>query len=242
MTGAMNDTSPQADMGGEDVAAIVLAAGTSSRMGGVDKLWADLDGAPLIAHALRAIARTPGVTTVVAVAPVERHAALAALLDDCGVQVRCVEGGERRQDSVAAGIAAMPDAAWYLVHDGARALVTSSLAMRVLLAAREHGAAVPGVPIADTVKRVHPIAGDIEAVRGTIDRGPLRAIQTPQAFRGDLLRRAHLEVTGDATDDAGMVERLDLPVVVVRGETTNIKVTTPDDLAIARALLAQREE
>ena len=227
----------------EDVAAIVLAAGTSSRMGGVDKIWADLHGVPLIAYALRSIASTPGVTVIVCVAPTERHAALAALLDGTKIEVRCVEGGARRQDSVAAGIAAAPDAAFYLVHDGARALVTTELAARVLVAARAHGAAIPGVPIADTVKRVVPLAdaGDVEAVRGTIDRRPLRAIQTPQAFRGNLLRLAHAEVTADVTDDAAMVEHLGLPVAVVPGDATNIKVTTPADLAVARALIDQRE-
>lgn len=226
------------------VVAIVLAAGTSSRMGGIDKIWAELGGAPLIAYALRTMAETPGVELVVAVAPEDRHAALAGLLDGWDVNVRCVVGGARRQDSVAAGIAAAPDAAWYVVHDGARALVTTGLASRVLSAARAHSAAIPGVPIADTVKRVQPVAGDIdvEVVRGTIDRAPLRAIQTPQAFRGDLLRRAHAEVTTDVTDDAAMVEHLGEPVVVVHGEPTNIKVTTPADLAIARVLLAQREE
>lgn len=226
------------------VVAIVLAAGSSSRMGGVDKIWVELGGAPLIAHALRTMAETPGVELVVAVAPPERHQAIAGLLDGWDVNVRCVSGGARRQDSVAAGIAAAPDAAWYLVHDGARALVTTGIASRVLSAARVHGAAIPGMPIADTVKRVQPIDGarDVEAVRGTVDRGPLRAIQTPQAFRGDLLRRAHAEVTADVTDDAAMIEHLGLPVVVVPGETTNMKVTTPADLAIARVLLAQREE
>ena len=238
----MNE-SPQPNDSTEDVAAIVLAAGTSSRMGGVDKIWVDLHGSPLIAHTLRAIASTPGVTVLVCVAPVERHAALAALLDGCGVEVRCVEGGARRQDSVAAGIAAVPDAAWVIVHDGARALVTSDLAARVLAAARAHGAAIPGVPIADTVKRVVPLddTSGVEAVRGTIDRGPLRAIQTPQAFRGNLLRLAHAEVTADVTDDAAMVEHLGLPVVVVPGDATNIKVTTAADLAVARTLIDQRE-
>ncbi len=238
----MNE-SPPPNGSTEDVAAIVLAAGTSSRMGGVDKIWADLHGVPLIAHALRVIAATPGVGILVCVAPLERHAALAALLDGCGVEVRCVEGGARRQDSVAAGIAAVPDAVWYLVHDGARALVTSELAARVLDAARAHGAAIPGLPITDTVKRVVPIDGTatVEAVRGTIDRGPLRAIQTPQAFRGNLLRLAHAEVTADVTDDAAMVEHLGLPVAVVPGDATNIKVTTPADLAVARALIEQRE-
>lgn len=230
------------------VVAIVLAAGNSSRMGGVDKMWAEIGGAPLIAHSLRAMAETPGVEMVVAVAPEDRHAGIIGLLDGWDVNVRCVVGGARRQDSVAAGIAAAPEATWYLVHDGARALVTTGLAARVLSAARVHGAAIPGVPLTDTVKRVQPIegdagaSGDAERVRGTIDRTALRAIQTPQAFRGDILRRAHLEVTADVTDDASMLEHLDLPVVVVRGDATNIKVTTPADLAIARALMAQREE
>ncbi|MEI6136791.1 MAG: 2-C-methyl-D-erythritol 4-phosphate cytidylyltransferase [Chloroflexota bacterium] len=236
-----NEFSPTSSDG---VVAIVLAAGTSSRMGGIHKIWADLDGAPLIARPLRALAATPGVEVVVAVAPRERHAAIVALLDGCNVQVRCVEGGARRQDSVAAGIAAAPDAAWYLVHDGARALVTPALATLTLEAARAHGAAVPGVPIADTVKRVqpgNPGGREGERVLGTIERGPLRAIQTPQAFRGDLLRRAHAEVTNDATDDASMLEHLDLTVVVVAGDATNMKVTTPADLEVARVLLAQRE-
>jgi len=225
----------------DGVVAIVLAAGGSSRMGSVDKMWADLGGAPVIARALCAMAETPGVAAVIAVAPAERHAAIAALLEGRGVRVRCVPGGARRQDSVAAGIAAAPDAAWYLVHDGARALVTPALAARVLDAARVHGSAVPGVPVVDTVKRVHPAIGPgAEAVLETINRAPLRAIQTPQAFRGDLLRRAHAEVTADATDDAAMVERLGLPVVVVAGDATNIKVTTPVDLVVARALLAAR--
>ena len=228
------------------VVAIVLAAGGSARMGGIDKLWVEIGGAPLIAHALRAMAETPGVALVVAVAPEARHAGITGLLDGWDVNVRCVEGGARRQDSVAAGIAAAPEAAWYVVHDGARALVTTGLAARVLAAARVHGAAIPGLPIADTVKRVLTAEGGAadagERVLDTIDRAPLRAIQTPQAFRGDILRRAHAEdAGGDATDDASMVERLGLPVIVVAGETTNIKVTTPADLAIARVLIAQRQ-
>ena len=224
------------------VVAIVLAAGSSSRMGGVDKLWAELGGAPLIAHALRAMAETPGVETVVVVAPEERHAAIGSLLDGWDVNVRCVVGGARRQDSVAAGIAAAPEATWYLVHDGARALVTTGIASRVLSAARMHGAAIPGVPIADTVKRVHldEDTRHAEVIIETIERAPLRAIQTPQAFRGDLLRRAHAEVLDDATDDAAMLERLGLAVVIVPGDPTNMKVTTPTDLEVARVLLALR--
>ncbi|MEX2445873.1 MAG: 2-C-methyl-D-erythritol 4-phosphate cytidylyltransferase, partial [Dehalococcoidia bacterium] len=130
-----------------------------------------------------------------------------------------------------------PEAAWYLVHDGARPLATPALAARVLQAAREHGAAVPGVPVVDTVKRVDGTG----RVLDTFDRAELRAVQTPQAFRGELLRRAHAEVREDVTDDAAMLERLGCPVVVVDGDPANRKVTTPEDLVIARALLAAGE-
>ena len=218
----------------EEVVAIVLAAGESSRMGGVDKMWVRLGESAVVEYSLRALAATPGVTTVVAVAPQARHRALAAILEGAGVEVRTVEGGRRRQDSVAAGIAAAPDAAWYLVHDGARPFATPALAARVLAAARLRGAAVPGVPVPDTLKRV-----DAEGrVLDTVDRAPLRAIQTPQAFRGQLLRDAHERVVDDVTDDAAMVERLGASVFVVGGDELNRKITTLPDLEWARALIA----
>jgi 2-C-methyl-D-erythritol 4-phosphate cytidylyltransferase len=205
-------------------------------MGGADKLWADLDGAPLIARSLRTLAGVDGVRDVVVAAPAARHDAIRALLAPApgAAAVRCVEGGARRQDSVAHGIAAAPGAAWYLVHDAARPLVSAALAGAVLAAARASGAgAVPGLAVADTIKRV-----DVDGrVRETLDRATLRAVQTPQAFAGELLRRAHAEVANDVTDDAAMVERLGAPVVVVAGERTNLKVTTPDDLAIVRAIV-----
>lgn len=220
----------------DDVAVIVLAAGRSSRMGGGDKLWADLGGSPVIAHSMRTLAGLEGVAAVVVVGPVERHDDFRQLVG-ANVDVRCVAGGERRQDSVAAGIAACPDAGWYLVHDGARPLVTAEVARRVLEGARVHGAAVPGVAVADTLKRIDDGARVIE----TVDRESVRAIQTPQGFAGALLRRAHTEVRRDVTDDASMVEALGEPVTVVEGDAANLKVTRPIDLEIARALLAMRE-
>ena len=218
----------------EQVVAIVLAAGGSSRMGGLDKIWVRLGEGAAIEYALRAMAATPGVTTVVAVAPPERHGALAAILKDAGVEVRCVDGGRRRQDSVAAGIAATPEAAWYLVHDGARPFATPLLAARVLQSAREHGAAVPGVPVPDTLKRVD----NDGRVLDTVDRAPLRAIQTPQAFRGVLLRDAHARIDTEVTDDAAMVEALGASVFVVRGDEVNRKITTQADLEWARVMVA----
>ncbi len=225
----------EASTGG--LAVIVLAAGSSARMGGVDKLWADLLGQPLIARSIATMGTLEGIRTLVLVGPAARHPDLAAYAADAstrGVAVRCVEGGARRQDSVAAAIAAAPDAAWYLVHDGARPFASAALARRVLEGARRHGAAIPGVPVTDTIKHIDG-SGRIIA---TVERTSLRAVQTPQAFAGPLLRRAHTEVTSDVTDDAAMVEWLGVPVFVVPGDPANIKVTTPTDLTIARALLA----
>ena len=228
---------PPADAATGGLAVIILAAGSSARMGGVDKLWADLLGRPLVAHSIATLGTLEGVRTLVLVGPAARHAGLAACASDAaalGVEVRCVEGGARRQDSVAAAIAAAPDAAWYLVHDGARPFASAALARRVLEGARRHGAAIPGIPVTDTVKHIDG-SGRIVA---TVERSPLRAVQTPQGFAGSLLRRAHAEVSSDVTDDAAMVEWLGVPVFVVPGDPANVKVTTPTDLTIARALLA----
>lgn len=228
----------------DHVAIILLAAGSSRRMRGADKLAAELAGEPLAVHALRTLAAVIGVRTVIIVAPAARGRALVAAAGaefgdraEHPIAVRRVEGGARRQDSVAAGIAAAPDADWYLVHDAARPLVTVTLAEAVLAGARASGVgAVPAVAVSDTIKRVDGEGRVLE----TLDRAPLRAVQTPQAFAGDVLRRAHRAIHDDVTDDAGMVERLGLPVIVVAGDPTNIKVTTPADLELARALIRVR--
>ena len=221
------------------VAAIVLAAGRSERMGSENKLWSDLGGVPVIGRALRAFAAVEAIDTLVIVGPAERHAALSELVPSRpGLELRCVEGGSRRQDSVAAGIA-VAEADWYLVHDGARPLASPALIEAVLDAARTAGAAIPGVPVVDTLKRVD---GESDAILETVDRASVRAVQTPQGFAGDLLREAHATVTVDATDDASMVEALGRSVVVIEGDPANIKVTRPLDLVIARELLRARDE
>ncbi|MSP22071.1 MAG: 2-C-methyl-D-erythritol 4-phosphate cytidylyltransferase [Dehalococcoidia bacterium] len=230
----MTSSSNPAPFAPRGAVAILLAAGSSTRMGGEDKLWADLGGAPLIAGALRTLAAVEELDGLVVVAPAARHAELYRLGASSSRVVLCVEGGARRRDSVRAGIEAAPDAAWYLVHDGARPLVSADLARRLLEAARTGNAAIPALPIADTVKRVDAT----NVVLETLPRGALRAIQTPQAFAGDLLRRAHALDDADATDDAALVERLGEAVHVIDGETTNIKVTTARDLAQVRLLTA----
>ncbi len=224
----------------DTTAAILLAAGASTRMEGEDKLWADLDGEPLVARPLRTLAALSEVDLVVVVAPAGRHTTLRTLAGDAATRIVCVEGGARRRDSVAAGIAAAPEAAWYLVHDAARPLLSGALACRVLEAARAHGAAVPAVPVADTLKR----AGDDGRVLETVDRASLYAAQTPQAFAGPLLRRAHAEAAAsdDVTDDAALVERLGERVQIVEGDPANVKVTAAADLALVRALAAIQAE
>lgn len=216
------------------VVAVIVAAGSSARMGS-DKLWATLLDRPVIAHSLAAFAACPEVDAIVVVAPRDRHEAIRALGVPATRPLTCVEGGARRQDSVAAGLAAAPEAGWVLVHDAARPLVTPAVIRRVLAAARADGAAVPVVPLVDTVKRVAD--GRVEA---TVDRAALRAAQTPQAAAGDILRRAYAEVQADVTDDASLLERLGIPVTAVEGDPANIKITTPPDLLVARALLEDR--
>jgi len=144
------------------------------------------------------------------------------------------QGGPRRQDSVRLGLEALGPCEWVLVHDGARLLIEQVIS-EGLAAAREMGAAVPAVPIADTVKMV----GADGTVASTVDRSRLWAAQTPQVFRYDLLLRAHREVTADVTDDAAMLEALGLPVKLYPGSPLNIKVTDPQDLRIAEALLRE---
>ena len=220
------------------VVAILLAAGSSRRMRGAaepdrEKLWAPVDGAPLLSRPLAMLACLPGVDRLVVVAPAARHADIAGL--GAAAKPLLVEGGARRQESLAAGVNAAPDAGWYLVHDAARPLASRALALRVLDAAREHGAALAAMPVADTIKEVD---GAGRVVR-TAPRRSLRAAQTPQAFSGDLLRRALSTASGpgaaEATDCASLVERLGETVWIVEGEEWNVKVTTAADLSRVRA-------
>jgi 2-C-methyl-D-erythritol 4-phosphate cytidylyltransferase/2-C-methyl-D-erythritol 2,4-cyclodiphosphate synthase len=154
----------------------------------------------------------------------------ADALGDTPFQV--VPGGARRRDSVAAGLARAADVPLVAVHDAARPFASAGLYDRVLAAAHASGAAVPAIPVIDTV--VRESGGELAEL---VPRDPLRAVQTPQAFGTELLRRAHGEAPAelDATDDAGLVHRLGRPVAVVPGEPGNLKITWPDDLALAEA-------
>jgi 2-C-methyl-D-erythritol 4-phosphate cytidylyltransferase len=221
------------------VGAVVVAAGSSRRMGGVDKVFAPLLGRPLVAYSLDALEACSMVDEVVLVLGAGSLEQGRGLVRDCGWRkVRHVcQGGARRQDSVRCGLAALsPDVRWVLIHDGARPCVTADIVERGLEAALETGAAVAAVPVADTIKVVGPDGN----VRQTPPRSELYAAQTPQVFRLDLLLRAYQASDADATDDAAVVERFGHRVRVFQGSPANLKVTTPDDLTLAEALLRAR--
>jgi 2-C-methyl-D-erythritol 4-phosphate cytidylyltransferase len=227
-----------ADQSSPTASAIIVAAGASSRMAGVDKIFAPLRGVPLIVRTIDAFERctlVSAIVLVVADGPGLWDAARLVQEQEGWRKVRTVKaGGPRRQDSVALGLESLPPCDWVIVHDGARPLVGPGLIELGLEAAAVTGAAIAGVPAKDTVK----VVGHDGHVVATPDRRGLWMVQTPQVFRRDLLERAHREVTEDVTDDAAMVERLGLPVRVFMGSYSNIKVTTPEDLKVAEALLA----
>jgi 2-C-methyl-D-erythritol 4-phosphate cytidylyltransferase len=201
-------------------------------MGGVDKMLRELDGRPLIAYSIAAFAASNDIDRIVIVASNANFDAVSAIAWQLAPDARVVLGGERRQDSVRAGLNALDDVDYVLVHDGARPLVNEGLIEAALQGAVETGAAICAVPVSDTIKR-----GSDGLIVETVDRAALQQAQTPQAFRRDLLQRAHEQDSGDATDDAALVERLGEPVRLVPGSPRNIKVTSPDDLHVAEALL-----
>ncbi len=220
------------------VGAIVVAAGVSRRMEGIDKVFATLGGKPLIAHSLDALHASDRVDSVVVVlsnANIDRASRLVAERRYDKVTSICL-GGRRRQDSVRKGLDSLPDAEWIVVHDGARPLVDSGLIERGLTEALLIGVAVAAVPVKDTIKAAN---ADM-VVTQTLGRDTLWSVQTPQVFRRDILLEAHETVTDDVTDDASMVERVGGKVRLFMGSYENIKVTTSEDLPVAEALFTRR--
>lgn len=210
---------------------------------GEPKQFADLAGRPVLAHALRAFQEAASIDWIVVVGHPDQLDRCREVARQAGGRkaVEVVPGGAERQNSVAEGLRALGrDPEVVAIHDAARPLVIPAEIDAVVAAARESGAAVLGQPVTDTIKQV-----DGDLVQRTLDRSPLRSVQTPQAFRTDLIREAHAEAERTdyfGTDDTVLVERLGHSVRVVEGSRENLKITTPEDLEIAEDILRRRGE
>ncbi|RBP01936.1 2-C-methyl-D-erythritol 4-phosphate cytidylyltransferase [Rossellomorea aquimaris] len=221
---------------------VIPAAGQGKRMkAGKNKLLLELDSCPVIIHTLRVFEHDSHCQGIyLAIHPSERDA-FKSLLDRFGITkvVKLVDGGEERQHSVYNALLEV-DHEIVLVHDGARPFIKKSTIHQLVDKTHLTGAAIAAVPVKDTIKKV--LDGEVEE---TIERSSLWMVQTPQAFRVSLLKRAHGEAEQDGflgTDDASLVERMDVEVAVVESDYDNIKLTTPEDLYFAEAILKKQEE
>ena len=220
--------------------AVIVAAGSASRMGGIDKVMAPLGGEPMILRTVRAFEDCEAVKEIVIVTREDLMGPIAELCSGFTKIRSVVQGGSSRQESVKLGLLAFSkEVRLAAVHDGARPLVSGELIDRVIRAAHSYGAAAPAIPVKDTIK---VFEGGFIAV--TPDRSILRAVQTPQVIDRDLLLGAleKAEQEGTAlTDDCSAVEHIGMRVRLVEGEERNLKVTTPLDLKIAELLLEEKK-
>ena len=221
--------------------AIIVAGGNSQRMG-FDKLFAPLDGKPVLAHAIAAFEQAECVTNIIIVARAERLSEYERMSETSGFRKisAVIPGGARRQDSVWCGLEQLNATTEFVaVHDAARPLVSPGLIERIYSLARAHGGAASGAPVSDTLKRVD----DARVVIGGVERTNLFAVQTPQIFQRALLEKAYRAVfeTGiEVTDEISAVERGGGQVVLLPNEEPNLKITYPGDLALAEFVLRER--
>ena len=218
--------------------AVIVAAGNASRMGGIDKVMAELDGEPMICRTVRAFQTAPAIREIVIVTRPDLIDRITELCKDYSKVTIVTAGGSSRQESVEKGLAALSKKVKLAaIQDGARPLISQEVIERTVRAAHSYGAAAPGIPVKDTIKQVE---GGI--IANTPDRSKLQAVQTPQVFDYDLLQAALKKAKEDKaelTDDCSAVERLKMSVYMVEGDERNIKVTTPMDLKIAQMLLEE---
>ena len=224
-------------------AAVVVAAGSATRMEGIDKVLTPLADVPVLVRTLRVFQNCDDIDEIVVVTREDLLVEVSRLCKDFGLdKVRKVMvGGAERIHSVQAGLREVdPEAELIAIHDGARPLVTSEVIEEAVAAAARSGAAAPAIPVIDTIKRWE----DGLAVE-TVDRSTLRAVQTPQVFEAGLIRAATQKALEDGellTDDCGAVERLGKKVTLTQGSRENIKITTPLDLVLGEAILTARAE
>ena len=235
------------------ISVILPAAGLGTRMspaqgpaGSAPKQFLSLGGIPILVHTLRAFLVLPEVARIVVAVRATETARVQSLLEQYQLDPRritVVEGGDTRQESVSRALAALPEQPdeIILVHDAVRPLISSDLIERTIEAVNRHGAAIAGLPATDTIKQVERTSYGAR-ITATIPRECIVQAQTPQGFRGALLRRAFAEAEADGffgTDEASVVERAGHEVAVVVGSLANVKITQPADLALAEFFLAR---
>ncbi len=234
------------------ISAIILAAGSGKRMGPkVDKLMLCIAGRPLLVYTLLAFEHCPDVEEIILVARLDRQNTYRDLVSQHHISklTAVIPGGVERQDSVWCGLQAVSSRCEIvLIHDGARAMVTSEIISRCIAVARSTGAAIPASPVKDTVKRVALLSQKAQKdthlqVETTLDRTQLWAAQTPQTFHLNLIRQAYqpfIQNRTIVTDDATAVERMGHPVSIVETDPLNLKITTSEDLLLVEAILLER--
>ncbi|MDA0739135.1 MAG: 2-C-methyl-D-erythritol 4-phosphate cytidylyltransferase [Nitrospirae bacterium] len=229
----------------ERITAVVTAGGRGVRMGtNVPKQFLSLGGVPLLVHALRTFEQSPIISEVILVVPQDDcQYCREEIIPSHGLKKvsQVVAGGKRRQDSVLNGVrAAHPETEIVVIHDAVRPFVTLDMVTQVVESTRTHGAAIVALQMRDTVKRVNADG----FIQETLSREELWLAQTPQAFRRTLLLQAHAQGDADgvdATDDAFLIERMNLPVAIVQGSSDNIKITRPEDLHMGEAILTAKQ-
>lgn len=222
----------------EKIGAIIVAAGESRRMGGVDKVFALLRGKPVLAWVIDVFQECRAIDQVIVVVNHQNRSNYLQLKEKNGAKLSGPYiGGKRRQDSVAVGLSQLDGYNWIVIHDAVRPLITVDLIERGLEAAKETGGAVAAVPVNDTIK----MTGINNIIKTTVPRDVFWAAQTPQIFRSDIIKQAYLQLETDVTDDATLVEQLGYKVKIYFGAYDNIKITSQDDLYLAEALIRRRE-
>jgi 2-C-methyl-D-erythritol 4-phosphate cytidylyltransferase len=220
---------------------IIPAAGQGKRMGaGRNKLLLELENMPIFIYTLKVFEEDESCSGIILAINDQEEKEIMNLLNSYGIKkvIGLVPGGKERQHSVFHGVQALKDDGIVLVHDGARPFIDHDQIQSLVLAAEQHGASVLAVPVKDTVKKV---IGN--KVKETVERSSLWAVQTPQAFRMSLLRKAHEKAMEEdflGTDDASLVERIGQDVIIIEGNYDNIKLTTPEDLFFAETIIHKR--
>jgi 2-C-methyl-D-erythritol 4-phosphate cytidylyltransferase len=213
--------------------AVIVAAGTSQRMAGTNKLFVPLSGKPLLSWSVDTCQGCSLVDQIAVVLNDDDLARGQKLKEESGwSKVALCRGGARRQDSVREGLRQITDCEWVMIHDGARPFLTRNLIAEGLSAVQKTGAAVAAVPVKDTIK----LAADQGVVEQTLQRDRLWAAQTPQIFSFDMIVNAYQHLRAETTDDAAAVERLGHKVKLYMGDYKNIKVTTAEDLALSHLI------